>query len=104
MNINNIYNSNNDLFDTNQLNEEKVHLRTKKRSGRKFITTIEGLANDLDIKKITKALKKTFKCNGSVEKDDNNNEIIQLSGDQCQNVYEFLIDQEIIDKELIIIH
>ena len=104
MNVNDFTSLNNNLLDENQLFVEKVHIRTKKRNGRKFTTTVEGLENDLDIKKITKALKKIFKCNGSVEKDENENEIIQLSGQQSQNVYEFLIDQKIIDKENIVIH
>ena len=35
-----------------------VHLRIQQRNGRKSLTTVQGLATDLDLKKILKALKK----------------------------------------------
>lgn len=104
MNISNFNEHNELLFENEILNQQKVNIRKNQRNGRKCTTIIEGLENDLDIKKITKALKRFFKCNGSVEKDKDNNEIIQLSGDQRDNVLEFLIDQEIVEKENIIIH
>ena len=62
-------------------------------SRRKCITTIQGLPDDLDLKKIAKALKKTFQCNGTVNEDEELGEIIQLSGDQRTNVREFFVDQ-----------
>ena len=34
----------------------KIHIRVQQRNGRKCITTVQGLAEDLDIKKIAKAL------------------------------------------------
>ena len=40
--------------------EEKVHVRVQQRNGRKCITTVAGLADDLDIKRICKAFKKNF--------------------------------------------
>ena len=62
--------------------EEKVHVRVQQRNGRKCITTVAGLADDLDIKRICKAFKKNFSCNGAVQKDLEVGEVIQLSGDQ----------------------
>ena len=56
----------------------KVHIRVQQRNGRKCITTVQGLADDLDILKITRALKKTFKCNGSVVQDEELGEVIQV--------------------------
>ena len=35
-----------------------VHIRIQQRNGRKSLTTVQGLASDLDLKKILKALKK----------------------------------------------
>ncbi len=81
-----------------------MHIRIQQRSGKKCITTIQGLADDLDIKKITRALKKTFQCNGSVTIDEKHGEIAQLSGDQRSNVRQFLIDQEICHEDQIVIH
>jgi translation initiation factor 1 len=54
---------------TNGVDNTKIHVRVQQRNGRKSITTVQGLANDLDLKKIAKALKKTFQCNGSVSND-----------------------------------
>ncbi len=83
---------------------KKVHVRVQQRNGRKCITTVEGLADDLDLHKITRALKKTFQCNGSVTEDPELGEIIQLSGDQRTNVREFFVDQEVCFEDQIVIH
>lgn len=66
--------------------EEKIHVRVQQRNGRKCITTVAGLADDLDIKRICKAFKKNFSCNGAVQADEDAGEVIQLSGDQRTNV------------------
>lgn len=71
---------------------------------RKCITTIQGLPDDLDLKKIARALKKTFQCNGTVNEDEELGEIIQLSGDQRTNVREFFVDQEVCHDDQIVIH
>ena len=65
---------------------------------------IIGLADDLDVKKIARALKKTFQCNGSVLMDAELGEILQLSGDQRTNVRDFFIDQEVCHEDQIVIH
>ena len=84
--------------------EEKIHVRVQQRNGRKCITTIAGLAEDLDIKRICKAFKKNFSCNGAVQKDEDAGEVVQLSGDQRTNVKSFLVDQEICHGENIVLH
>lgn len=81
-----------------------MHLHVQQRSGRKNITIIQGLADDLDIPKITRALKKVFKCNGSITIDPELGEIVQLSGDQRTNVREFFIDQQICYEDQIVVH
>ena len=87
------------------IQSDKVHVRIQQRSGRKCITTVAGLADDLDIKRICKAFKKNFSCNGAVQKDEETNgEVIQLSGDQRTNVMDFLVDQEICLKDEIVLH
>ena len=83
---------------------EKIHIRVQQRNGRKCITTIQGLADDLDIKKITRAIKKTYQCNGSVNADDEHGEIAQFSGDQRSNCQKFLVEQEICHADQIVIH
>jgi len=82
----------------------KVHVRVQQRTNRKCITTVAGLADDLDVKRICKAFKKNFSCNGALQKDEDDGEVIQLSGDQRTNIMEFLVDQEICHKEEIVLH
>jgi translation initiation factor 1 len=58
----------------------------------------------LDLKKIAKALKKTFQCNGSVTMDSELGEILQLSGDKRTDVKDFFVDQEVCHEDQIVIH
>jgi translation initiation factor 1 len=76
---------------------EKIHLRVQQRNGRKCITTIQGL-DDLDLKSICKAMKRTFSCNGSIQTDPEHGEIIQLQGDQRKNSREWIIEQKIVAR------
>lgn len=84
--------------------EEKVHVRVQQRNGRKCITTVAGIAEDLDAKRICKAFKKNFSCNGAVQKDLEVGDVIQLSGDQRTNVKAFLVDQEICHGANVVLH
>ena len=82
-----------------------VHIRVFQRKTRKYVTSIEGLAKDLNLKKINRYMSKEFCCNGTVvEDDDTGNKIIQLQGNQKQNVFNFLVDEKICDKTNIKIH
>ncbi len=81
----------------------KVTISVERRNGKKCITNIAGLESDLDLKKIISYLKKTYNCSGSIINDETHGEIISLTGDQKENVYHFLIDEEICNKEDIII-
>mmetsp|Transcript_14688 Transcript_14688/g.26300 ORF Transcript_14688/g.26300 Transcript_14688/m.26300 type:complete len:119 (+) Transcript_14688:108-464(+) len=83
---------------------DKVHIRLQQRNRRKCILTVTGLAEDLDLKRICKALKKNFKCNGAVVKDEEYGEVIQLQGDHRQGVVGFLVENEICPREIIIVH
>lgn len=91
-------------FKDEELNNSKVHLRSQQRNGRKSITIVQGLDDELDEKRILKYFKKTFQCNGCISEDDEYGKIIQLSGDQKENVKQFLIDQEIYNEENIVVH
>jgi translation initiation factor 1 len=101
------FNDNNDIFSLDEaeniLNKPKVTISVQKRNGRKYVTTVTGISEDLDLKKILSYIKKTYSCNGSILNDDNYGEIIMLTGDQKDNIYNFLINEEINNKEDIII-
>jgi translation initiation factor 1 len=63
------------------------------------------MADDLDLKRILKAMKKNFSCNGAIVKDkDEGGEVIQLSGDQRTNINEFLYSMEICIAGQVVLH
>ena len=84
-------------------NDQKIHLRSQMRNGKKSITIVEDLPNELDHKKIVKYIKKKFQCNGSIKSVDENL-ILQFSGDQRENIYNFFVENKIADAENIIVH
>jgi translation initiation factor 1 len=44
-------------------------------------------------------MRKEFNCNGSIEQNEQYGEIIQLQGDQRDNIAEWLVVQEILTKQ-----
>ena len=89
--------------DDSSFSKNIVTISVQKRNGRQCITSITGMAEDLDLKKIISYLKKKYNCNGSIIKDEQFGEVITLTGDQKENVYNFLIGEEINKKDEIII-
>lgn len=88
--------------------KNKYHIRVQQRNGRKCITTLDGLEEDLDLKRICKAMREAFSCNGNVVmKEDEETGVIQLQGDQRENIKQWLLEQEIILKseaDRIVVH
>ena len=83
------------------LQDTFIHIRLQQRSGRKTLTTVQGISTDYDLKKITKAFKKEFACNGCVVDHTEHGEVIQLQGDQRSNVATFLVLCELATQEQI---
>jgi len=98
MNFNDISNENLTLIENS-----KVTILVEKRGGKKCITNIIGMAEDLDLDKILSYLKKTYNCSGSIIKDNKYGEVMSFTGDQKENIYNFLIKEEIYKKDDIII-
>ena len=92
----------NNLCDEYSFFNEKVTISVEKRNGKKCTTNVIGMAEDLDLRKILSYLNKTFSCNGSIIKDDNYGEVMSFTGDQKENIYHFLVNEEIYKKEDII--
>jgi len=67
-----------------------IHIRIQQRNGRKTLTTVQGISEEFDKKKLVRAFKKDFACNGTVVEHPEYGEIIQLQGDQRNNVCLFL--------------
>ncbi|KAI4537871.1 hypothetical protein MG293_012734 [Ovis ammon polii] len=72
--------------------EDYIHIRIQQRNGRKTLTTVQGIADDYDKKKLVKAFKKKFACNGTVIEHPEYGEVIQLQGDQRKNICQFLVE------------
>ncbi|KAF8820471.1 putative translation initiation factor SUI1 [Cardiosporidium cionae] len=84
--------------------KDLIHIRNQQRNGRKSVTTVQGLDKGLDLKKIVRALKKEFSCNGTVIDHDEFGSIIQLQGDKRQDVKEFLSREKICALDQMRIH
>jgi translation initiation factor 1 len=98
---------NQDFFENNTMVKCKYHIRVQQRNGRKCITTLDGLEDDLDLKRICRAMREKFSCNGTVTEKDDGSSVIQLQGDQRENIKQWLLDQEIILKnevDRIVVH
>jgi translation initiation factor 1 len=80
---------------------QKIHIRIQ-QAGKRKVTTVQGLDNDLDLHRILKAVKKAFNCNGSIDKHEEYGEILQLQGDQRETIVEWLLVQEILTKEEVV--
>ncbi|XP_057600653.1 eukaryotic translation initiation factor 1-like [Hippopotamus amphibius kiboko] len=72
--------------------EDYIHIRIQQRNGRKTLTTVQGITDDYDKKKLVKAFKKKFACNGTVIEHPEYGEVIQLQGDQHKNICQFLVE------------
>ena len=79
----------------------KIHIRVQ-QMGKKWITSIEGLDDDLDLDRIARAMKKTLNCAATVSMNKEGNEIIQLQGYQRDFIHEWLVVNEVMtEKEAI---
>ncbi|KAG8713911.1 Eukaryotic translation initiation factor eIF-1 [Ceratobasidium sp. 395] len=72
-----------------------IHIRIQQRNGRKTLTTLQGLPKEYDSKKLLKAFKKEFACNGTLVDDEELGKVIQLQGDQRLKISTFLTDEGI---------
>lgn len=89
-----------DMLDTD------IHIRIKQRNGKKMITTIEGIHNhSIDMKKILKIFKTKFACGGCIITDEETaSEVLQFSGDQRSNIFEYFTKNNMVKATHIQIH
>ena len=86
----------NDL--TTGVRTNKIHVRSR-QMGRKWITTIEGIDDDLDLKRIARSMKSSFHCSAAVAEDEETGgEYIKLSGNQKDVIRDWLIAAEILTE------
>ena len=97
-----------DAFRDSAFAKNKYHIRVQQRNRLKCLTTLDGLEEDLDLKRICKAMREAFSCNGSISMKEGQEEgFIQLQGDQRENIKQWLLDMEIIlrsEVDRIVVH
>ncbi len=81
-----------------------LDVRVQQRSGRKTLTTIQGLPKELDQKRVLKVFKKEFACNGNIVEDEEMGEVIQLQGDHRSKVAQILLEEGIVKKDDLQVH
>merc|ERR1739847_153213 len=87
-----------------QYQKEVIHIRIQQRNGRKTLTTVQGLCEAYDLKKIIKVCKRHFACNGTVVDHPEYGEVIQFQGDQREHISRFLSEVKLARKDQIKIH
>ena len=93
----------NDIFTSEEV-IEYVHIRIQQRNSRQKITTIEGLPDKYDLKRILKVCKREFACNGNIVNDRTYGEVLQLQGDQRDNMSKFLSVVQLVPDSHVKIH
>jgi len=81
-----------------------IHIRIQQRNGRKTLTTVQGLPQEIDFPLLLKHLKKKFCCNGTIVEDSELGAVVQLQGDQRMRVADFLAEEGIAKKSSIKVH
>jgi len=92
------------IADESGIQDGLIHIRIQQRNGRKTLTTVQGISDAYDKKKIVKACKKEFACNGTVVEHPEYGEVIQLQGDQRNNICQFLTKVGIAKTEQLKVH
>ncbi|XP_034671059.1 eukaryotic translation initiation factor eIF1-like [Drosophila subobscura] len=90
--------------DNDTQEEGLVHIRLQQRSSRRMITIVQGLSEIFDLKKIVRACRKEFLCDGTVTDEPQQGQLIKLKGDQRENICQWLIDTEICKPEQLKLH
>eukprot|EP01130_Rhizamoeba_saxonica_P004391 TRINITY_DN1798_c0_g1_i1.p1 TRINITY_DN1798_c0_g1~~TRINITY_DN1798_c0_g1_i1.p1 ORF type:complete len:129 (-),score=22.90 TRINITY_DN1798_c0_g1_i1:55-405(-) len=81
-----------------------VHIRVQQRNARKKLTTCEGLDQRINFRRVLRALRKNFACNGNIVDHIELGKVIQLQGDKRNDVEEFLTRSGLCTNEEIKIH
>ncbi|XP_006881911.1 PREDICTED: eukaryotic translation initiation factor 1-like [Elephantulus edwardii] len=62
------------------------------------------MSDDYDKKKLAKVFKKKIACNGIVIEHPEYGEVIQLHGDQCKNICQFLVETGLAKDDQLKVH
>lgn len=103
----NLTNQNNFMFDDEEISnvgKETIHIMTRKRNGRNFLTLIKGINTDFDLKKILSNMKKSLNCNGAIIENKTHGTVIQLNGNHREELVNYLDENDIARREQIKLH
>jgi translation initiation factor SUI1 len=95
-----------DQFEDAGRRKNIIHLRFKKRTGKKVLTIVEGLTEE-ETKKYLKIWKKAFCCTGTKimkETEEVKHYILQFTGDCRGRIKKYLIDNKIVEEVDIKVH
>ena len=81
-----------------------IHIRIQQRNGRKTLTTVQGIDPKFDLKKIVRACKREFACNGTVVEHKEHGEVLQFQGDQRTKIANFLQKIKLTTEKNIKVH
>ena len=109
--------------DDESVQDGLVHVRIQQRNGRKTLTSVQveflhsycvalinfgyftqGLSSEYDLKKIIKVAKKEFACNGTVVDHSEYGEVLQLQGDQRENICKLLVSCGLVKQDQLKVH
>jgi len=93
-----------------QLDQQQIeiHIKIQKRNGRKSLTFVEGLEKielpenikrELFLTDLTKKFKKKFNCGVTLQEN-----VFILNGDHRKGIKDFLVDNNIITADKVVIH
>lgn len=83
---------------------EVIHIRIQQRNNRKTLTTVQGINPKFDLKKIAKACKRNFACNGTVVDHKEYGEVLQFQGDQREKIQSFLLQIGLVAEDKLKMH
>nr|XP_058155566.1 eukaryotic translation initiation factor 1-like [Dasypus novemcinctus] len=84
--------------------EGYIPRRIQQRNRRETLTTVQGIADDDDKKKLVKAFKMKFACNGTVIEHPEHGEVTQLQGDQRKHISQVLVETGLTEDDQLKIH
>lgn len=91
-------------YDPENPQTSPVHIRVQQRKAKCYVTTVQGLAEDLDLKLIKKYIKHTCKVSGTLRKDEEYGLILIFSGDIRHKIFDFLTQHHICSADLVKVH
>lgn len=86
------------------LQAHKVHIRVQQRARKKNVTTVQGLDQRMNFRRICREMQQSWGCNGSVIETPEAGKVIQLQGNLSEKLKEFLLRENMATEENLEIH